>query len=231
MMGYPLHAWWILIRPDRIDHHLDHLLRQGIIDERPTIWQIELGVLRMWHRVAFRSDTIGTCATHKPRTTWRAKLLNQRLLRGPFLFWERAIAPLDHSGLAQPLERLHRHLMAAHHDKNQFAYDLQILKGHKGALEALRDDVSELLAKPSRRAEWLRDLVVYEGYHENLLQAVEAAIADAPPLDDDEINNPDISFDAYIRWCLAQPATPAQTLAAVRHGTFPRPLAPAATAT
>ncbi|MFO0747053.1 MAG: hypothetical protein U1F43_15525 [Myxococcota bacterium] len=34
----------------------------------------------------------------------------------------------------------------------------------------------------------------------------------------DEQDDPDVSFIAYLRWCRAQPATPAATLAAVRRG-------------
>ena len=31
-----------------------------MVDEVPNLFQIELGVVRMWLRVLFRSDTVGT---------------------------------------------------------------------------------------------------------------------------------------------------------------------------
>ena len=139
------HAWWILLWPRRIAGHLGMLAERGVIEAAPNLWQMELGVLRMWHRVLFRGDTIGTCEDQPVRSTWRARLLRWRPLRFPFLLWERAIAPLDHSGLAQPSWRMIRHLLAAHHDANQFAYDLEILRARPGALEALREEAEQVV--------------------------------------------------------------------------------------
>lgn len=220
----PWHAYLILLRPGRVQRHLDALFAAELIPAVPTLWQIELGVLRMWHRVLFRSETIGTCATHPVRSTRRARWLENRFLRGPFLFWERAIAPLDHSGLAQPTWRLVRHLLAAHHDGNQFAYDLHILRAHPDALDAVEEQAHAVLTEDSRRSRWLRDLVVYDRYHEHLLDSVQRAKRGEPLLLPHEEDDPDISFPAYVRWCLAQPATPLETWRAWRAGCFPRPL-------
>jgi len=223
-MKTPWHAWLLLLRPNRVRAHLQALVQAGVIGSAPTLWQIELGVLRMWHRVLFRSETVGTCADHSVRPTLRARLLAWRPFRAPFLFAERAIAPLDHSGLAQPAWRMVRHLLAAHHDRNQFAYDLEILRGNRPVLEAVRDQAAAVVDGTSPRARWLRDLVVFDGYHEALLAAVDKALADEPLVDPDELDDPDITFDAYIRWCLAQPPTPAATWAAWRQRDFPRPV-------
>jgi len=220
----PWHAHLILLRPRRVARRLQQLVAAGVIDRAPSLWQIELGVLRMWLRVFFRSDTVGTCTDHPVRSTWRARLLANRILRGPFLFFERAVAPFDHSGLAQPEWRLIRHLLAAHHDRHQFSYDLEILKATPGALQELRAKTLEVIAEDTARARWLRDLVVFERYHENLLVSVDRALAHQPLVTPDEADDPDIGFDAYIRWCLAQPATPSATFAAWRSGQFPRPL-------
>ena len=222
----PWHAWLILLRPRRVGRRLRQLAAAGVIEHVPNLWQIELGVLRMWLRVVFRSDTVGTCADHPVRDTWRARLLQFRPLRGPFLVFARAVAPFDHSGLAQPEWRLIRHLLAAHHDKHQFSYDLEILKATPGALEEVRRRALEVIAEDSPRAHWLRDLVVFERYHENLLASVDAALADEPLVDPEEADNPDIGFDAYIRWCLAQPPTLPATLRAWRAGAFPAPILP-----
>jgi hypothetical protein len=175
----------------------------------------------MWQRVFFRPETIGTCMDYPVRDSWRARLLTNRLLRGPFLFWENAITPWDHSGLGQPTWRLIGHLLAAHHDRNQFAYDLAILKGIPGALEETRAKALAVIAEESPRARWLRDLVVFEGYHESLVAAIDRALNDEPLVDAHEADNPDIGFAAYIRWCNAQPATPLATWRAWRRGAFP----------
>jgi hypothetical protein len=216
------HARLILLRPTAVKDHLDRLVVAGVIDDPPTLWQVELGVLRMWHRVVFRSDTVGTCAAHAPRSGWRARLLHARPIRLPFLIAERAIAPLDHSGLAQPAWRMVRHLLAAHHDHHQAAYDLEILRGNPPALDEVIAQCEAIVAGRHPRGAWLRDLVVFDQYHETLLEQATSARAGRIVLDEAERDDPDISFGAWIRWCRAQPASPAETIAAWRAGAFPR---------
>lgn len=227
-MTDPLRPTWhsrlILLRPHYVVARLHQLRDAGSIRRLPTLWQVELGVLRMWHRVIFRSETVGTCEDHSVRNTRRAQMLANRLVRGPFLLWERAIAPLDHSGLSQPPWRMIRHLLGAHHDRHQFSYDLSILAATPGALEEVADKARTVIAEETPRARWLRDLVVFEGYHEALLASVEAAMAGRTLADPDEVDNPDVTFEAYMRWCLAQPATPAATWRAWRQRAFPAPL-------
>ncbi|MBS1121641.1 MAG: hypothetical protein H6Q90_3869 [Deltaproteobacteria bacterium] len=153
------------------------------------------------------------------RPTWRARLLANRAIRLPFLLAERAVAPFDFTGLRSPPERLIRHLLGAHHDGNQFVFDLEILAGH-GRLEQLQHAVTTLLADDGPRARWLRDLTVFEGYHESLAAAVDRAIATGPAMTPREAVDPDLSFRAYLAWCARQPATPGATLAAWRSGRF-----------
>jgi hypothetical protein len=217
------HSYLVLLRPAEVSLRLSQLVEAGVIDRAPTLWQIQLGVLRMWHRVFFRGDTVGTCSAHPVRSTWRARLLRFRLLRGPFLFLERAIAPFDHSGLGQPPWRMVRHLLGAHHDTNQFAYDLEILKANPAALLEVEQRAVEVLAGRTPRARWLADLCVFEGYHEALLTATRRALAGEPLLSPEEADDPDIGFGPYIRWCLAQPECPRSTLSAWRAGDFPTP--------
>ena len=217
------HARLLLLRPAAIDAHLDALHAAGRIPVRPNLWQIELGVLRMWHRVLFRADTVGT-STRAPRDTWRARLLHRKAVRAVVLLAERAIAPLDHSGLAQPSWRMVRHLMAAHHDGAQSVYDLEILAAKPEELARVIATAQAVVDDAHPRAAWLRDLVVFEGYHENLLQRARAVQAGDLPLLPDEWDNPDISFQAFVRWCAAQPPDPAGTWAAWRSGAFPSPL-------
>lgn len=211
---------WVLLWPRRIEANLERLHRAGLIEEVPTLWQVKLGVLRMWHRVLFRRETIGTSKRDPVRPTLRARLLAFRPLRFPFLVAERAIAPLDFSGLASSPERIQRHLLGAHHDGSQLVYDLELLAAHPGALRQLGDRVRAVVEDDTPRSRWLRDLTVYEGYHERLREAVERAIEEGVVLSEDEARDPDISLTAYLRWCSRQPRTPEETWAAARIGVY-----------
>jgi hypothetical protein len=210
-----------MIVSHRILANLDRIRAAGHIPaaDIPTPWQLSLGVLRMWHRILFRSDTVGTSPGGRVRGTWRARLLHLRALRLPFLLAEGAVVPLDLTGLASSPERLFRHLLGAHHDQHQFAYDLEILAAY-GRLADLRAAVLEVIEHDTPRSRWLRDLTVFEGYHESLLAAVDCALAGDPALTEAEATDPDISFGAYLRWCARQPATPGETVRAWREGRF-----------
>lgn len=214
------HARLLLVRPDRVQARLDAIAAMELVPTTPNLWQIELGVLRMWHRTLCRSDTIGTCADHPVRGTRRARWLARRPLRFPFLVREKAIAPWDMSGLAQSSERLMGHLLGAHHDATQFVYDLQILRAHPGALEALRARLDAVLDGSDPRGPWLKDLCVFEGYHEALSAGLDRVLAGAAELRPEDADDPDISFLAYLGWCARQPPTPAATRAAWRAGEY-----------
>lgn len=218
-MKTPWYIRAILVHPERIMANLVRVREAARLDPAPTEWQLCLGVLRLWHRVVFRSATVGTSSSGAVRATWRARVLAWRALRLPFLLGERAVTPLDFTGLASPPEQIMRHLIGAHHDHNQFVYDLELLR-YYGRLEALRDELRVLLARDDDRARWLRDLTVFEGYHESLLAAVERAISEGPAMTDEEQVDPDISLGAYLRWCARQPATPRDTVDAWRSGGF-----------
>lgn len=200
-----IHEALLLVSPSRVKRRLRSLEDAGLTT--PTLWQIELGVLRMWHRTLFRSETIGKCVDHAVRPTARARLLQFRPLRFFFLLAERAIAPWDMSGLVSSRERIIRHLLGAHHERVQFVYDLQMLELEPGALDELQVRLEAILSGTDPRADWLRDLCVYQRYHEELHAGLLAYRAGDLEPDAD----PDISFTAYLAWCASQPATPAQS--------------------
>ena len=81
--------------------------------------------------------------------------------------------------------------------------------GAKGALEELRSRALAIAHGDDRRSAYLRDLVVYEGYHEHLAEAAGVALDGRSELSDAERRDPDVSFVAYLAWCARQPATPA----------------------
>lgn len=184
-----------------IDETLARIESARVVPRTPTRAQIDRGVLRMLHRLVFRSGTVGTCKAGTVRRTWRARLLQWRILRLPFLVRERAIAPFDLSGLASPPDRIIRHLLAAHHDGVQFAYDLELLALYPGRLEELRDEVKKVIDGDDARARWLRDLTVFEGYHEALLDAVERTLRGERLLTPAQAADPDLSLYAYLAWC------------------------------
>jgi hypothetical protein len=218
--SHPLFAYFVVLFPWRIVRRLDALQDAGFPGPLPNLWQIGLGVLRMIHRLLFRTETVGTCSAANIRQGWRARLLKNRGFRVPLLLWERAIFPLDLSGLASSQENTIVHLLAAHHDGNQFAYDLEMLMYQPGALENLIERVDAIVSGADSRALWLRDLVVFEGYHEHLQSAARDALAGELNLSPEEASDPDISFSAYLSWCAEQPATPLATLRAIRRREF-----------
>ena len=49
-------AYALLWRPRAILGNLERVRRAGLVEEVPNLWQVSLGVLRMWHRLLFRTD-------------------------------------------------------------------------------------------------------------------------------------------------------------------------------
>jgi len=224
-MSHPWHAWILLLAPGKILDGLMKVRETELVPVTPNLWQIELGVLRMWHRALFRSETIGTCAAHPVRANWRARLLAYRPLRFPFLLAERAVAPWDMSGFLSSPDRITRHLLGAHHDETQFIYDLQMLTLYPGWLAELRRRLTAVLEQDSARSRWLRDLTVHEQYHESLMDGLDRFMAGPSGAGEMELAegdgaDPDISFRAYLAWCARQPPSPAETWAAWRRGAF-----------
>jgi hypothetical protein len=231
LQRFPWHAYVLLLRPAQIARSLDAIRAAHVVDPVPTLFQIELGVLRMWHRILFRSDTIGTTADFPVRDDRQARLLERRWIRFPFLLREGSVVPWDLSGLLSTPERLTTHLLGTHHDGLQFVYDMQMLTAYPRALEQLRDRAREVVERDTPRSRWLRNLCVYERYHETLLEVVERALREGIPLPPDQADDPDISFLAYLRWCALQPATTREAWRAWRAGrlTFaPGPVSPLA---
>jgi len=215
---FPWHAYLVLLRPARIARALDAIRTARLVDPVPTPFQIELGVLRMWHRIVFRSETIGMTATYPVRDDRWARFLERRWIRFPFLLREGSVVPWDLSGLLSTPERLMTHLLGTHHDGLQFVYDLQMLGAYPGALDELCARAREVVERDTPRTRWLRNLCVYERYHETLLEVVERARAGGVALPPHQADDPDLTFLAYMRWCAAQPATPRAAWRAWRAG-------------
>lgn len=216
----PAAAYPLLLFPRRLLRNLERVQAAQIVPHTPNPWQITLGVARMWHRLIFRPDTVGTSPDGRVRDTWRARLLHLRPLRFPFLIAEHAIAPWDMSGLVSSTERITRHLLGAYHDYEEFTYDLEILQCYPGALEQLQARAHAVVHEDTRRSRWLRDLVVFEGYHERLLARVNAALDHGIEVTPKMETNPDHSLRGYLRWCAAQPETPRDTVREWRSGGF-----------
>ena len=220
-MTYPWYLYPILLRPTQIDANLARVRAAGIVEQVPNLWQIALGVGRMWHRIVLRPESIGLAEHANVRATWRARLFAFRAIRFPFVLWEGSVVPGDLSGLGSTPERLMTHILGTYHDGVQFAYDYQVLEAYPGAPEALMAHARAVVNDPdTRRSRWVRDLAVFDGYHERLISWLEHALEKGPELTQEESEDPDISFHAYLNWCAAQPPTPALTWQAIRHGRF-----------
>lgn len=202
----------LLYKPRQIRRSLIRMRRAGLIEQVPTLWQVTLGVLYMWHRILFRAETIGV-GDEPVRPTRRARLLERKPLRLPFLLRERAITPLDFTGFASGPERIICHLLGAYHPGDNFVYDLQALSANPGALDELRRRVAAVVDTDDARSQWLRDLTVYDGYHERLLAAVDRALAGDFSVADEA--NADTTVPAFVAWCTSQPPSPVASLRAL----------------
>ncbi len=212
------HARLLLVRPARVVAALRLLADGAVVPEVPNLWQIELGVLRMLHRVLFRSHTIGLSRSQPVRPTRRAQWLQFRALRIPLLLAHGALRPWDLSGLASTPAQLRRHLLGTHHDALQFVYDLQILACHPGALATLRAEAAAVVQQRSAHGERLRDLCVFDRYHETLLAELDRVLANGFVLPEAVTADPDVSLYAWLQWCARQPSTPSASWIAWREG-------------
>jgi len=216
----PALAWPILLKPRQVATNLERIAESQMVQEVPNVWQIATGVLRMWHRMMFRPQTIGVADDGARARSGRARLMEPRPLRFPFLLWEGSVAPLDLSGLASTPTRLRKHVLGTFHAGERFAYDLQILACYPGELERLHEEVRQVVDGSHPRGEWLRDLCVYDGYHERLLAYLDRVASGEQSLEPADHRNPDASFTAYLTWCASQPATPQGTWQALSNGTI-----------
>lgn len=211
----------LLLRPSRIERNLDHVRQASHVGDAPNLWQLSLWVVRMWHRIVFRNETVGTSATTPVRHGWRARLLQYRPLRLPFLLAHGSVLPYDLTGLLSRPERVVTHLLGTHHDGNQFVYDFELLACYPGKLHELLANTREVVAHDNMKHRWLRDLAVYEGYHESLLAELERyMVHGSAALSDAQARDPDISFVAAMDWCRKQPSTPRETLRLLRTGHY-----------
>lgn len=219
-MATPLLTRLLLLRPARVRRMLGEAEARGLIAEAPNEWQITLGVLRMVHRMISRPNSIGLSKDRPPRRGLASALLRNRALRFPFVLAVGAVRPWDLSGLLTRPKDLIRHLVGTHHDRHQFAYDLQILSLTPGALEQALEEALRTRDIDDARSRLMKDLCVFEGYHDRLAVAVERALEGDFQLTAEEAEDPDVSFEAYLRWCKSQPSSPRETLAAIREGRF-----------
>ncbi len=210
--------WWYLLlwSPRRIEARLERLHADGVIAVKPNLWQAWLGVVYMWVRVAKRPETIGLSDGAPVRDTLGARRMDQRLYRIPAVLRARAVNPGDQTGLGSSATHVIRHVLAAYHPAENLLYDLAILDTEPGALAELRARATAVVDGSDPNAEALRDLTVYEGYHEKLLAHV-VRWMDEGRSDQHQVH-PDTTLPAFLAWCAAQPATPAATLRAIAAG-------------
>lgn len=213
----PAWYWYLLLwAPARIERRLAALEAAGVVERAPNLWQVWMGVLYMWTRVVRRPETIGLSDGEPVRDTPGARRLRRRRHRARALFRARAVNPLDQVGLGSSAGHIRRHLLGAYHPGDNFLYDLQILDVEPGEVAALEAEVRAVVEGRHPDATFLRDLVVYEGYHERLLAGVEAWRArDARG---EHLDHPDTTLPSFLGWCASMPPGPRETLGAATRG-------------
>lgn len=209
-------AGLLLLFPRAIASTLERVEQARLVDVTPNAFQVLLGVLRMQRRIVMRPESVGQ-SREPVRKSTRARLLSSRALRLAPLLWERAIAPLDLSGLASSPDRIVKHVLGAHHEEAQVLYDLELLSLHPGWLEQLAVAAETVAREETPRARWLADLCVYEGYHADVALRARAMIAGTPPATAEELADPDIALSAHLAWCARQPSS----LGALLRGLMP----------
>ncbi len=211
----------VLWRPDRLVDNLRMLYLRGHTEGVPNLWQVFQGTWFYWYRYFFRSGTVGLDTQHQVRDTFLAKMLQNKALRTPVLFAWGATGPrLDITGLAVPVDYKVRHLIGAYHPGDNAVYDLQYVDCFPGKLEELRDWVVKVLDEDTPGHRFVKDLNIYEHYHERLLWQVQEALEGRFSVAAENAHNPDTSTTVHVRWCLNAPATPEETAEAIAQGTY-----------
>jgi hypothetical protein len=184
----------------------------------PSRWQVALGILRMQHRLLTRRASVGLASLPREPGLW-PRLLEQHVVRAPFLLLEGSVVPHDLSGLRSKSSTLQRHLLGTYHAGNEANYDLEILAARDPqALVTLREACIAVVDGRHPRARRWRSLCVYAGAHEELLAQIDRALRGeflGRTRDD-----PDVSFFAFLRFCARQPADPNTTAAAWQTGRY-----------
>ena len=216
---HPL-CWLLLYNPPLVMKHLQLLHQRGHIPAVPGAWQVSHYVLYMWHRIIFRYNTVGTHASDDVRDTWRARLWTERVMRFPFLVAEGAVnGQYDTTGLGITVDRKIKHLVGAFHPGDNFMYDLALVDCYPGKMAELRQKVLHVLEHDNDRTRFLRDLVVYDDYHQRLLAAIDRVMAgDWSMTLAANDTNPDTSILNFAKWCLKQPQTPGESFQALLQG-------------
>lgn len=213
--------YFLVIRRPRVAlANLRALHARGVTPGVPTPFQMLCGVLYMVHRLLFRSDTVGLERNEPVRATRWARLLRPRPLRFPFLAWERVINPFDLTGFGSRRDFLVRHVVGAHHAGDDAIYDLTLLLAHDDALAELRARVVDVIAERTPHDRFLKDLCVYERYHDKLLVTLDAVEAGRHEPPDMAVAS-DTSLPGFVAWCLARPPTLRDALARRRRRHVP----------
>ncbi len=208
----------LLHNPELLQQHLRMLHEQGFTTGVPNLWQVYQHWALSVARAFKRGKVPGMDPDAPVRDTPGAQLLQFPAIRFWGLLFEGAINPWDYTGLALTPQRKMKHVMGAYHFDHTFIYDLEVIALYPGALEQLRDQCLEVLNRDTARTRWLRDLTVYEGYHENLLRCVERCLAGDFSVPDDLKDDRSVKVSYFVEDALALPQTPEATLQAILSG-------------
>lgn len=202
MIPLPYHL--LLRRPRRIRDTLRRLRQAGTITREPTLFQVWIGVLYMLYRLAFRTDTVGI-ADAPVRDTRRARLLQYRVLRVPVVLALRVVNPFDLVGLGTDPAWLVRHIAGTYHPGDNAVYDVALLTAYPEHLDALSARVRAIRDESHPRARLYKDVCVYAGYHDRLLELIDRFRAGEPVAP--AALPSDATLPGFVEWMCRQPPT------------------------
>ena len=186
-------------RPSRADARLQKLVALKKLSRVPTREEQKRAIRYNLQRIIFRSENIGTSSDPIRKD---AGLFRYRFFRFFALAKEHAITPLDLTGLCASRETIMTHLLAAHHDGEQFLYDLELLECEEQGLDELESRARAIVENTNPKARFYKRLCVYEGYHENLLRGI------ARYREGQRSSDPELSIFALFEMCMSEASDP-----------------------
>ena len=150
-----------------IQDRIGFFVKHGYTDRLPSPWQIKVGCLAMLPVTLSESE--------RERERSRSTLMGQVPIRVPLqiLYNPRQILP--DTGLTHRPEQLVRHVLSVYHEDAFLGYDLQLLQSHPRGLALLREEAAKVVEGKTLWAPYLRQLVGWPGYHEELIRLADAA--------------------------------------------------------
>lgn len=196
--------WYTFPVPGQVEglwrERLTRLKEAGTIhfSEMPTPWQITQCSLRLW---AFT-----TLVQPEDLAQQGGAWLSQFPQRGVVQFFSGTYF-MDPTGLSRSLDGLIWHVLSLNHfNREALVFDLQMLTGFEGGLQALRSELTAVISGAHPQAAFLKNLTGDPHWHQVVLEEVEKAQrGEFLPTD------PEDNLQGMVDLFLSYPRTPGET--------------------